>query len=70
MLLFKRSHSDQKKNVCDVIFAIPCYLIESFAPFLALYSILVKVKQLGFAVEGMLFLNYAEKELIVHIINR
>jgi len=46
------------------IFAIPVYLVETFAPFLALFAILVKIKQLEFAISGDPFVDWEYTEYL------
>ena len=46
------------------IFSIPVYLVETFAPFLALFAILVKIKQLEFAITGNPFVDWEYSEYL------
>jgi len=47
-----------RRNCFEVVFAVPVYFIELFAPILAVYAILVKIKQLEFAVSGEPFADW------------
>ena len=58
LLLFSKSSMDRQRNICERIFAIPCYIIETFAPLLAVYAILVKIKNLEFVIDGEPFADW------------
>ena len=51
-LLFNKKGRETRKNKFDILFSIPVYIVETVAPFFAFFSIIVKVKQLGFVVDG------------------
>jgi len=55
------------KTVLDIIFAIPCYIIEVFAPLLAVYAILVKIKQLSFVIDSEPFGGWGFSEYLTFI---
>eukprot|EP01083_Nonionella_stella_P026846 73923_1 len=48
----------RRSNVCEIIFAVPVYLVELVAPILAVYAILVKIKQLDFVMTGEPFADW------------
>eukprot|EP01084_Bolivina_argentea_P079887 144795_1 len=48
----------ERRNVCDVFFSVPVFIIETCAPLLSIYALLVKMKALGFVVEGEPFASW------------
>eukprot|EP01084_Bolivina_argentea_P213925 363241_1 len=56
--LFCDCACDTRVNGCTWIFSVPCFVIEKFAPILALYGIVIKMKQLEFAIQGEPFVNW------------
>lgn len=57
----------KRRNICDIIFAIPVFIIERIAPLLAIYAILVKIKQLAFVVDGEPFADWSLEQYISFI---
>merc|ERR1719204_1265800 len=45
------SRRKQTRHYCKILWHLPVYLVETFAPFLAVFALLVKIKQLEFAIE-------------------
>ena len=64
ILLCKKSESNSKRtNWCARIFAIPVFVVETFAPIMAIFALLVKVQLMHFVFEGdawtdWTFMNY------------
>ena len=48
ILFWKKPEGSKKKNYCSRAFFVPMFIIETFAPLLAVFAVLVKIKQLDF----------------------
>ena len=47
----RASRKKHARYYCKILWRLPVYVVETFAPFLALFAMLVKIKELEFAIE-------------------
>ena len=57
----------KRGNFCDIIFAVPCFIIETVAPLLAIYAIVVKMRQLEFIIDTEPFIGWTLSQWISFI---